>query len=55
MKKLLALMAIAVFALQCSGQLFAQASPTDAPQAPRARKIRVAIFDFDYGTVHRDV
>ncbi len=55
MKKLLMLMVIAVFALQCAGQLFAQASPADAPQAPHAHKIRVAIFDFDYGTVHRDV
>jgi curli biogenesis system outer membrane secretion channel CsgG len=51
MKRLLTLVAIAVFALQCAGQLFAQA----APAAPRAHKIRVAVFDFDYGTVHRDV
>jgi len=55
MKRLLALVAIAVFTFQCAGRLVAQSSPTDAPQAARAHKIRVAIFDFDYGTVHRDV
>ena len=55
MKKLLALVAIAVFTLQCAGRLLAQSSPTDAPPTARAHKIRVAIFDFDYGTVHRDV
>ncbi|MGA2962323.1 MAG: CsgG/HfaB family protein [Candidatus Korobacteraceae bacterium] len=55
MKRLLALVVIAVFALQCAGRLNAQSSPANAPQAPRAHKIRVAIFDFDYGTVHRDV
>ena len=51
MKNFLRLVAVAVLAVQCVGQLFAQ----DAPQAPHARKIRVAVFDFDYGTVHRDV
>ena len=50
MKRILALAAVAVIALQCAGQLFAQEAP-----AAHARKIRVAVFDFDYGTVHRDV
>ena len=55
MKRVLALVVLVALAWPLAGRLAAQSSPTDAPQGARARKIRIAIFDFDYGTVHRDV
>src|SRR5208283_597551 len=51
----LALVVLVAFAWPLAGRLAAQSSPTDAPQGARARKIRIAVFDFDYATVHSDV
>jgi len=48
--KLLLLASVGLFTLSALAQ-----APADASQAPKGRKIRVAVFDFDYGTVHRDV
>jgi len=47
MKKILALLVLALVAWPLAGSLAAQSSPTDAAQGARARKIRIAIFDFD--------
>lgn len=59
MKKFLAIATAVLFALPfISGEYIATASPQatgPASQSAPARKIRVAVFDFDYGTVHRDV
>lgn len=37
------------------GASAAPAAPAGAPAAPQGRKKRVAVFDFDYATVHADV
>jgi curli biogenesis system outer membrane secretion channel CsgG len=50
-KKLLAIAILALFTATWAGSAIAQASPAAAP----VRKKRVAIFDFDYATVHSSV